>query len=131
MYSFSLSQVAGTVFRKTFEADPNLEFTFGWDKRNVYNQKVFGTVAAQVAVGYHYESSNCSKEPIWETMMTRMKGFDVPISDIGGGWNLEIHHFYNAHEGEISQRAGSVYIALHKHHIFFFSYHRYPAKGKW
>ena len=44
-------RVAGTVFRRTFEADPDLEFTYGWDKRNVFNQKHYGTTRARIAVG--------------------------------------------------------------------------------
>jgi hypothetical protein len=30
--------VSGVVFKKNFEADPAVRFTFAWDKRNVYNQ---------------------------------------------------------------------------------------------
>jgi hypothetical protein len=44
--------VSGVVFKKSFEADPGLKFTFAWDKRNVYNQKVYGVVDAEVSVGY-------------------------------------------------------------------------------
>ena len=31
--------VAGVVFRKTFEGEENLIYTYAWNKRNVYNQK--------------------------------------------------------------------------------------------
>ena len=97
-------RVAGRVFRQTLEADGNLAFTYAWDKRNVYNQKVYGVVQAEVAVGYSYvgENSQCSRHPIWVTKTTRMKGFDVDISDIGGGWNLGIHHHYNSDQGRNS-----------------------------
>jgi hypothetical protein len=44
--------VSGVVFKKSFEADPDLKFAFEWDKRNVYNQKVYGVVDAEVSVGY-------------------------------------------------------------------------------
>lgn len=30
----------GSVFEKVFEADPNITYTFTWNKRNVYKQKV-------------------------------------------------------------------------------------------
>ena len=33
-------RVGGRTFRRTFEADAALAYTFAWDKRNVYNQKV-------------------------------------------------------------------------------------------
>ena len=33
-------RVSGRTFRRTFEADSDLAYTFAWDKRNVYNQKV-------------------------------------------------------------------------------------------
>ena len=33
-------RVSGRTFRRTFEADADLAYTFAWDKRNVYNQKV-------------------------------------------------------------------------------------------
>jgi len=38
--------VEGLVFRYTFEADANLRYRFTWDRRNAYNQKVYGIVTA-------------------------------------------------------------------------------------
>lgn len=32
--------VEGTVFERVFEADPNINYTYSWNKRNVYKQKV-------------------------------------------------------------------------------------------
>ena len=32
--------VEGTVFTKTFESDPNITYSYSWNKRNVYEQKV-------------------------------------------------------------------------------------------
>ena len=88
-------RVSGISTRKEFEPDQNLHYTFSWNRRNVYNQKVYGFVEADISVGYHYESCG---HPIWITQMSRMKGFDVDISDIGG-WNLDIHHHYNHYQG--------------------------------
>lgn len=34
--------VEGILFEKTFEADPDIKFTYAWNKRNVYKQKVYG-----------------------------------------------------------------------------------------
>jgi len=38
--------VEGLVFERVFEADPNLRYRFTWDRRNAYNQKVYGIVTA-------------------------------------------------------------------------------------
>ena len=38
--------VEGLVFERDFEADPNLRYKFAWDRRNAYNQKVYGIVTA-------------------------------------------------------------------------------------
>mgnify|MGYP003346369198 CR=1 FL=1 len=51
---------------------------------------------ATVKVGYEY--SNCP-DTIWEVQTTKLSGHDMSISDIGG-WNLDIHHRYNFHEGK-------------------------------
>jgi hypothetical protein len=52
-------RVSGRVFRKTFEADSSLSFIYAWDKRNVYNQKVYGVVEARVSVGYQVRRNSC------------------------------------------------------------------------
>jgi hypothetical protein len=33
-------EIEGSVYTKTYEADPHLTHTFAWNKRNVYKQKV-------------------------------------------------------------------------------------------
>ena len=38
--------VEGLVFERVFEADANLRYRFTWDRRNAYNQKVYGIVTA-------------------------------------------------------------------------------------
>lgn len=38
--------VEGLVYERVFEADPNLKYNFAWDRRNAYNQKVYGIVTA-------------------------------------------------------------------------------------
>ena len=88
-------RVSGVVFKKNFEADPSLSFTFEWNKRNVYNQKVYGVVEAEVSIGYQY--SSCA-HTLWNSQLVRLKGFDVDVSHIGG-WNLNIHHHYNPYQG--------------------------------
>lgn len=38
--------VEGLVYEKIFEADRGLKYKFAWDRRNAYNQKVYGIVSA-------------------------------------------------------------------------------------
>jgi len=38
--------VEGVVFEREFEADVDLQYRFTWDRRNAYNQKVYGVVTA-------------------------------------------------------------------------------------
>jgi teneurin len=38
--------VEGVVFEKDFEADIRLQYRFAWDRRNAYNQKVYGVATA-------------------------------------------------------------------------------------
>jgi hypothetical protein len=89
--------IEGRVIEKVFEAEPNVTFNFVWDKRNVYEQKVFGWTWAKVAIGYEY--SGCGDAPVWVTRSVRVHGFRMEISEIGG-WDLDIHHRYNIHDGE-------------------------------
>lgn len=39
----------GSVFERVFEADPNITYTFTWNKRNVYKQKVRLVIQASFA----------------------------------------------------------------------------------
>ena len=91
-------RVAGNVFENKLEPDPQLEHTFAWDKTNIYNQKVYGIVDAEVSVGYEY--SDCPGKLLWSVQMVRIRGFDVDISGIGD-WHLNIHHHYNPYQGNI------------------------------
>lgn len=50
---------------------------------------------ALVKVGYEY--AEC-KDVIWDVQTTKLSGHDMSISEVGG-WNLDIHHRYNFHEG--------------------------------
>lgn len=96
-------EVEGAVHVKTYEADPNLQHTFAWNKRNVYKQKVYGAVIARISIGY--EHSTCD-EIVWDSQTAKLQGFDVDISDIGG-WGLNVHHHYNFHEGILQKGDGA------------------------
>lgn len=98
--------IEGILFEKTFEADPVIKFTYAWNRLNVYRQRVYGVTTAIVKVGYEY--TEC-KDIIWDVQTTKLSGHDMSISDVGG-WNLDIHHRYNFHEG--NQRLVLIFIDL-------------------
>ena len=82
--------------------DASIKYTFAWDRRNAYRQKVYGIVNALVSVGYEYREC---REIFWETKTTTLAGYDMTSSEIGG-WNLHMHHKYHFQEGERCSRAG-------------------------
>lgn len=95
--------IEGILFEKVFEADPLIKFTYSWNRLNIYKQKVYGVTTATVRVGYQY--SDCTST-IWDIQTTKLSGHDMSISQIGG-WNLDIHHRYNFHEGIIQMGDGT------------------------
>ena len=38
--------VEGVLFERDFEAEPSLKYCYAWDRRDAYNQKVYGIVVA-------------------------------------------------------------------------------------
>ncbi|KAK6625770.1 hypothetical protein RUM43_006069 [Polyplax serrata] len=102
--------IEGILFEKTFEADPVIKFTYAWNRLNVYRQKVYGVTTALVRVGYEY--SDC-KDIIWDVQTTKLSGHDMSISEVGG-WNLDIHHRYNFHEGILQKGDGSNIYLKHR-----------------
>ncbi|CAN8006168.1 unnamed protein product, partial [Ixodes hexagonus] len=102
--------VEGILFEKTFEADPDIKYTFAWNKRNIYKQKVYGLTTVIVLVGYEYAS--CERT-IWTTQSTTLRGYDMDISELGG-WNLDIHHRYNFQEGVVQKGDGSTVYFKHQ-----------------
>ncbi|XP_063885071.1 teneurin-m-like isoform X4 [Scylla paramamosain] len=98
----------GTLFTRVFEADPNIKFTYAWDRYNVYRQRVHGVTVALVSVGY--EHASCPKI-VWEHQTTRVAGNDLLISMVGG-FNFNIHHTYNYHQGILQKGDGqNIYLA--------------------
>ncbi|XP_076321684.1 teneurin-a-like isoform X3 [Tachypleus tridentatus] len=95
--------VEGILFEKTFEADPHIKYTYAWNKRNIYKQKVFGLTTARVFVGYKYHTC---QEVVWTAQAITIRGYDMDVSELGG-WNLDIHHRYNFHEGVLQKGDGS------------------------
>lgn len=102
--------IEGILFERTFEADPEIKFTYAWNRLNIYRQRVYGITTALVKVGYQY--SDCSLT-VWDTQTTKLSGHDMSISEVGG-WNLDIHHRYNFHEGILQKGDGANIFLRHK-----------------
>lgn len=47
--------IEGQSIREQLEPIANLTYQFGWNRRNVYDQKVYGYSALKIRVGYEYE----------------------------------------------------------------------------
>lgn len=92
----TIIDVEGVRSERTFEARSNLTYTFGWDKRNVFKQKVYGLAYADVRVEYFY--AGC-RRPFVEKRKVKLNGYRSSISDLGG-WNLHIHHRYDILNGK-------------------------------
>ncbi|KAJ1529492.1 hypothetical protein ONE63_006265 [Megalurothrips usitatus] len=105
--------IEGILFEKVFEADPVIKFTYAWNRLNVYRQRVYGVTTAVVKVGYEY--SNCT-DVIWDVQTTKLSGHDMSISEVGG-WNLDIHHRYNFHEGILQKGDGTNLYLKQRPHI--------------
>lgn len=101
--------VEGMLIKKIFESDPDLKYTFSWNRRNVYKQKVYKVANVIISVGYEY--IGCPSI-IWVTKSTGLPGHDMAISEIGG-WNLNVHHRYNFIEG-ILQKGNGINIYLNQ-----------------
>ncbi|CAL4085535.1 unnamed protein product, partial [Meganyctiphanes norvegica] len=102
----------GIFFSKVFEADPQIKFTYAWNRRNVYRQRVYGVTVARVSVGY--EHGSCS-DTIWEHQTAKVAGYDLAISHIGG-FNLHVHHAYNFHQGILHKGDGrNIHLSSHRH----------------
>ncbi|XP_031415980.1 teneurin-3 isoform X6 [Clupea harengus] len=88
--------VVGRLFQKWFPAQPNLSFTFIWDKTDAYNQKVYGMSEAVVSVGFEYES--CLDLILWEKRTAMLQGYELDASNMGG-WTLDKHHVLDVQNG--------------------------------
>ena len=94
--------IEGVLEEKMFEADPEIKFTYYWDRLNIYRQRVYGVTTASIKVGYEY--SGCPM--VWSVETVKVPGHDMVLSDIGG-WNLNVQHKYNFHEGILQKGDGS------------------------
>ncbi|XP_061686583.1 teneurin-3 isoform X6 [Syngnathoides biaculeatus] len=88
--------VVGRLFQKWFPAQPNLSYTFIWDKTDAYGQRVYGLSEAVVSVGFEYES--CLDLILWEKRTAVLQGYEMDASNIGG-WTLDKHHILDVQNG--------------------------------
>lgn len=95
--------IEGNLYEQMFEPQANLTFTYAWNRRNAYRQKSFGLSTAIVSVGYEY--FDC-QQTIWTTKHVQIAGHDLTISEIGNGWNLNIHHRYNYRDAILQRGDG-------------------------
>ncbi|KAJ7316264.1 hypothetical protein JRQ81_002426, partial [Phrynocephalus forsythii] len=95
--------VEGHLFQKSFQASPNLAYTFIWDKTDAYDQKVYGLSDAVVSVGYEYET--CPSLILWEKRTALLQGFELDPSKLGG-WSLEKQHVLNVKSGILHKGSG-------------------------
>ena len=94
--------IEGVLEEKMFEADPEIKFTYYWDRLNIYRQRVYGVTTATIKVGYEYRA--CAM--VWDVQTVKVPGHEMVLSDIGG-WNLDVQHKYNFHEGILQKGDGS------------------------
>ncbi|XP_029439692.1 teneurin-2 [Rhinatrema bivittatum] len=95
--------VEGHLYQKSFQASPNLAYTFIWDKNDAYGQKVYGLADAVVSVGFEYET--CPGLILWEKRTTVLQGFELIPSNLGG-WSLDKHHILNVRSGVLHKGSG-------------------------
>jgi hypothetical protein len=106
-------EVEGVLHRIKFDAVEMLRYEFAWDRRNAYEQRVYGLTWAKVRVGYEYQGgcdNGDSKKSggfiHWESVVVKLAGFDLGSSEIGS-WNIDVHHRLNTQQGILHKGDGS------------------------
>ena len=83
--------VKRNVYEREYEAENNLYTIFKWDGYNIYGQKHYGNAVVTVKAGYRYKLCH---NIVWSSLDMIIHAH-TPRSTAIGGWNLNIHHFYN------------------------------------
>lgn len=103
-------EVEGVVHRMKFDAQTSLRYEFAWDRRNAYEQRVYGYTMAKVRVGYEYEGCAVKRTSDgvihWESVVVKLAGYDLGSSEIGS-WNIDVHHRLNVQQGILHKGDGS------------------------
>jgi hypothetical protein len=89
--------VEGVVDDVMLAAEPNLTYTFVWQRRNVYSQKVYGLTTANVRIEYYYAS--CTRAVVVQRTVD-IDGHRTAGDTDFGGWSLNVHHHLNVIAGE-------------------------------
>lgn len=95
--------VEGVLHKQTFDAYSDLKHEYSWDRRNAYEQRVYGLTTAKVMVGYQYEGCQFI---YWETTIVKLAGYDLGSSEIGN-WNIDVHHRLNTQQGILHKGDGT------------------------
>ena len=90
------------MVEQRLEAEPNLLYTYGWDKRNVYRQKVYGIASALVSIGYEYVGCD---HVIWDIRQIQLPAADLPMAEMGG-LSIDVQHRYNPAGGVLQRGDG-------------------------
>ena len=124
-------EVAGQLFEQSFNTDPNQHHTFIWNGLDAYGRKVYSDVAAQVSIGYEYNSTYYGSFDLAEASFGSIEGVDAATTDndsrtvtlwnrnelyltgfasnemLGfGGWSLNNHHYYEPRSGTLLLGSG-------------------------
>uniref|UniRef100_A0A1I8GZX1 Tox-GHH domain-containing protein n=1 Tax=Macrostomum lignano TaxID=282301 RepID=A0A1I8GZX1_9PLAT len=94
--------IGGSMFRRRFEANTNLTYTFQWDRMDMFGRPYTGLVEARVSVGYKY--ANCP-DIVWDFTSALMSGIELVPSRLGQ-WSLNIVHAYDFVKGVIHRGDG-------------------------
>ncbi|KAI6235988.1 Teneurin-3 [Aphelenchoides besseyi] len=88
--------VAGRVFERIFKARPHLQFTFDWDRKDVYDQVVSGLTDVELRVGYEYDECNELAEDglVWQIHQTQLEGHSRSLNSFGL-FALNVQHNYH------------------------------------
>lgn len=95
--------VEGVLVKQKLDAYPSQSFEYSWDRRNAYEQRVYGVTFATVSVGYEYEDCEFI---YWERTVVKLAGYDLGSSEIGN-WNIDVHHRLNSQQGILHKGDGT------------------------
>jgi teneurin len=96
--------VEGIIYKQTFDAYTHLTYEYSWNRRNAYEQRVYGQTFAKVMIGYQYD--DCSFI-YWQYFVVKIDGYDLLSSEIGN-WNIDVHHRLNIQQQLLNKGDGSL-----------------------
>ncbi|MBF0440234.1 MAG: hypothetical protein HQL93_14115, partial [Magnetococcales bacterium] len=133
LFSDDITESSGSVFVKTFPAEPSQNFVYAWDGKDAFGRPIKSAISMNVAVGYTYKSiyggatyNSTIKQKFGQYPYSRMSrsitsrdisvwnnskivlGNSTDSRSFGiGGWTLSNHHFYNPTTRELLLGNGS------------------------